>query len=65
MLLTGTALAVADGEMFDNTGVKPGVHLVEVRAASLATVHSDPGARHHTASLTTTTRRRAIKEVRR
>jgi protein required for attachment to host cells len=37
ILPTGTTVAVADGEMvrlFRNTGVKPGVHLVEITAAS-------------------------------
>ena len=45
ILPTGTTVAVADGEtvrLFRSTGVKPGVHLVEITAA--------PGARHHTGS---------------
>jgi protein required for attachment to host cells len=45
ILPTGTTVAVADGEtvrLFRNTGVKLGVHLVEIRAAA--------GARHHTGS---------------
>jgi hypothetical protein len=36
ILPTGTTVAVADGEtirLFHNTGVKPGVHLVEVTGA--------------------------------
>ena len=36
ILPTGTTVAVADGEtvrLFHNTGVKPGVHLVEITAA--------------------------------
>ena len=36
ILPTGTTVAVADGEtirLFHNTGVKPGVHLVEITAS--------------------------------
>lgn len=50
ILPTGTTVAVADGEtirLFHNTGVKPGVHLVEITAAR-APAHSGSGARHHT-----------------
>ena len=50
---TGTTVAVADGEtvrLFHNTGVKPGVHLVEITAAPPAPAHSGSGARHHTSS---------------
>ena len=49
----GTTIAVADGEtirLFHNTGVKPGVHLVEITAAPPAPPHSGSGARHHTGS---------------
>src|SRR5205814_3520362 len=53
ILPTGTTVAVADGEtvrLFHNTGVKPGVHLVEITAAQPAPAHSGSGARHHTGS---------------
>jgi protein required for attachment to host cells len=53
ILPTGTTVAVADGEtvrLFHNTGVKPGVHLVEITAAPPAPAHSGSGARHHTGS---------------
>jgi protein required for attachment to host cells len=53
ILPTGTTIAVADGEtvrLFHNTGVKPGVHLVEIAAAPPAPVRSGSGARHHTSS---------------
>lgn len=49
---TGTTVAVANGEtirLFHNTGVKPGVHLVEITAPP-APAHSDSGARHPTGS---------------
>jgi protein required for attachment to host cells len=52
-LPTGTTVAVADGEairLFHNTGVKPGVHLVEITAAPPALAHSGSGARHHISS---------------
>src|SRR3954469_24991928 len=48
ILPSGTTVAVADGEtvrLFHNTGVKPGVHLVEITATPPA--HSGSGARHH------------------
>ena len=53
ILPTGATVAVADGEtirLFHNTGVKPGVHLVEITAAPPAPAHSGSGARHHTGS---------------
>src|SRR5215470_10959644 len=53
ILPIGTTVAVADGEtlrLFHNSGVKPGVHLVEITAASPAPAHSGSGARHHTGS---------------
>jgi protein required for attachment to host cells len=53
ILPAGTTVAVADGEtmrLFHNTGVKPGVHLVEITAAPPAPAHSGSGARHHTGS---------------
>jgi protein required for attachment to host cells len=52
ILPTGTTVAVADGatvRLFRNTGVKPGVHLVEITAAP-APAHSGSGARHHAGS---------------
>jgi protein required for attachment to host cells len=54
ILPTGTTIAVADGRtvrLFHNTGVKPGVHLVEITAAPHAPGHSGRGARHHTGSV--------------
>src|SRR6266536_3096853 len=53
ILPTGTTVAVTDGEtvrLFHNTGVKPGVHLVEITAAPPAPVPSGSGARHHIGS---------------
>jgi protein required for attachment to host cells len=53
ILPIGTTVAVTDGEtvrLFHNTGVKPGVHLVEITAATPAPAHSGSGARHHTGS---------------
>jgi protein required for attachment to host cells len=53
ILPTGATVAVADGEtlrLFHNTGVKPGVHLVEITVAPPALAHSGSGARHHTGS---------------
>jgi len=43
ILPTGATVAVADGEtvrLFRNTGVKPGVHLVEITAAPPAPAHA-------------------------
>jgi protein required for attachment to host cells len=60
ILPTGTTIAVADGEtvrLFHNTGVKPGVHLVEITAAPPAPSHSGSGARHHTGSANPDSRR--------
>jgi protein required for attachment to host cells len=51
ILPTGATVAVADGEtirLFHNTGVKPGVHLVEITAAPPDSAHSGSGARHRT-----------------
>ena len=53
ILPTGTTVAVADGgtvRLFHNTGVKPGVHLVEITAALPAPARSGSGVRHHTGS---------------
>ena len=53
ILPTGTTVAVADGEtfrLFHNTGVKPGMHLVEITGAPPTPVPSSSGARHHTGS---------------
>ena len=53
ILSNGTTAAVLNGEtvrLFHNTGVKPGVHLVEITAAPPAPAHSGSGARHHTGS---------------
>ena len=53
ILPTGATVVVADGEavrLFRNTGVKNGVHLVEITAAPPAPAHSGSGARHHTGS---------------
>jgi protein required for attachment to host cells len=53
ILPTGTTVAVADGEMvrlFHNTGVKPGVHLVEITETPPPAAHSGSGVRHHTGS---------------
>src|SRR3954453_17519758 len=60
ILPTGTTVAVADGEtvrLFPNTGVKPGVHLVEITAALPAPAHAGSGARHHTGSVNADGRR--------
>ncbi|MET4023787.1 host attachment protein [Bradyrhizobium sp. S3.2.12] len=51
ILPTGTTVAVANGEtirLFHNTGVKPGVHLVEITAAPPASARSGSGTRHRT-----------------
>ncbi|WOH80979.1 host attachment protein [Bradyrhizobium sp. BEA-2-5] len=53
ILPTGTTVAVADGEtirLFHNTGVKPGVHLVEITAAPPPPARSGSGARHRSSS---------------
>ena len=53
ILPTGATVAVADGEtvrLFHNTGVKPGVHLVEITAVPPAPIHAGSGPRHHTGS---------------
>jgi protein required for attachment to host cells len=53
VLPTGATVAVADGEtvrLFHNTGVKPGVHLVEITAAPPTPAHAGSGAHHHTGS---------------
>jgi len=53
ILPTGTTVAVADGEtvrLFRNSGVKPGVHPVEITAAPPAPAHSGSGTRHHAGS---------------
>src|SRR3954464_14764334 len=60
ILPTGTTVAVADGEtvrLFHNTGVKPGVHLVEITGVPPAPAHSGSGARHHTGSVNPDSRR--------
>jgi protein required for attachment to host cells len=52
ILPTGATVAVADGEtvrLFRNTGVKPGVHLVEI-TATLGPAHAGSGSHHHTGS---------------
>lgn len=53
ILPAGTAVAFADGEtvrLFHNTGAKPGVHLVEITAATPGSAHAGSGSRHHTGS---------------
>lgn len=53
ILPAGTTVAVPDGEtmrLFHKTGVKPGVHLVEITATPPAPARSGSGARHHTGS---------------
>jgi protein required for attachment to host cells len=53
ILPTGTTIAVADGEtirLFHNTGVKPGVHLVEITAVPPVSAHSGSGGLHRTGS---------------
>jgi protein required for attachment to host cells len=60
ILPTGATVAVADGEtvrLFRNTGVKPGVHLLEITAAPPASAHAGSGARHHTGSANPDSRR--------
>src|SRR3954468_7814375 len=53
ILPIGATVAVADGEtirLFHNTGVKPGVHLVEIAAAPPGPTRAGSGALHHTGS---------------
>jgi protein required for attachment to host cells len=60
ILPTGAIVAVADSKtvrLFHNTGVKPGVHLVEITTAPPAPAHSGSGARHHTGSTNPDARR--------
>jgi protein required for attachment to host cells len=69
ILPTGPTVAVADSEtvhLFRNTGVKLGMHLVEITATPPAPAHAGSGSRHHTGcaypvaggSLRTTSRQR-------
>jgi protein required for attachment to host cells len=54
ILPTGTTVAVTDGEtvrLFHNTGVKHGVHLIEVTAVPPAPTRSGSGARLNKLSL--------------
>jgi protein required for attachment to host cells len=51
ILPTGPTVAVADSEtvhLFRNTGVKLGMHLVEITATPPAPAHAGSGSRHHT-----------------
>jgi protein required for attachment to host cells len=60
ILPAGATVAVADSKtlrLFHNTGVKPGVHLVEIKAAPPAPARSGSGARHHTGSTNPDARR--------
>jgi protein required for attachment to host cells len=60
ILPAGATVAVADGEtvrLFHNTGVKHGVHLVEITAAPPAPGRAGSGARHHTGSANPDSRR--------
>ena len=53
ILPAGATVAVADSKtvrLFHNTGVKPGVHLVEITAAPPGPAHAGSGSRHHTGS---------------
>ena len=53
ILPTSATVAVADGKtlrLFRNTGVKPGVHLVEIAAAPPVPAHAGSGSRHHAGS---------------
>ena len=53
ILPAGATVAVADSKtvrLFHNTGVKPGVHLVEITAAPPAPAYAGSGSRHHTGS---------------
>jgi protein required for attachment to host cells len=65
ILPIGTTVAVADGEtvrLFYNTGVKPGLHLVEITEAQPPPTHSGSGARHHTRSAEPDVRRLVADE---
>lgn len=60
ILPTGTIVAVADGatlRLFHNTGVKPGVHLVEITPPALEPANSGSGSRHHNGSANPDARR--------
>src|SRR3954464_13450942 len=60
ILPAGATVAVADSKtlrLFHNTGVKSGVHLVEITTAPPAPAHSGSGARHHTGSTNPDARR--------
>ena len=62
ILPTGTTVAVVDGEMlrlFHHSGVKPGVHLVEITPPMLEPTNSGSGTRHHTGSANPDARRLA------
>src|SRR5262245_31792478 len=53
ILPTGATVAVTDGEtvrLLHNTGVRPGVYLIEVTAIAPAPAHAGSGARHHSSS---------------
>ncbi|MBR0821097.1 host attachment protein [Bradyrhizobium liaoningense] len=53
ILPTGATVAVADAEtirLFHNTGVKPGVHLVEITATPPVPAHANSRTRHRTGS---------------
>jgi protein required for attachment to host cells len=53
ILPTGATVAVADSEtirLFHNTGLKPGVHLVEITPAPPAPAQPGSGGRHHAGS---------------
>jgi protein required for attachment to host cells len=62
ILPTGATVAVANGDtvrLFHNTGVKPGVHLVEITANSPGPQHVSSGKRHHRGSATLDGKRHA------
>ncbi|ODM77104.1 host attachment protein [Bradyrhizobium elkanii] len=53
ILPTGTTVAVADSEtirLFHNTGVKPGVHLVEITAGPPPSAHRGSSTQYRAAS---------------
>lgn len=65
ILPTGATVAVVDGQtvrLLYNTGVKPGVHLVEITAAPPAAAHSGSGARHRTGSANSDGGRRLVED---